>query len=61
MLSEYHFDYSKAKPNRFAKQAEAEARITVTLEPDVARIFTTSEHEKHAPVTGGISTHRPVA
>ncbi|MCK5720886.1 MAG: hypothetical protein KAH84_13195 [Thiomargarita sp.] len=41
MLSEYHFDYSKAKPNRFAKQAET--RITITLDPDVAQIFTTSE------------------
>jgi len=39
--SEYHFDYSKAKPNRFTKQGEA--RVTVTLDLDVARIFTTSE------------------
>jgi len=41
MLSEYHFDFSKAKPNRFTKQADA--RISVTLDPDVARVFTTSE------------------
>jgi hypothetical protein len=41
MLPEYHLDYSKAKPNRFARQAEA--RVTVTLDPDVARIFTTAE------------------
>jgi hypothetical protein len=40
MLPEYHFDYSKAKPNRFAsKQAE----ITVTLAPDVAAVFKNSE------------------
>ncbi|WP_133511445.1 hypothetical protein [Candidatus Thiosymbion oneisti] len=41
VLSEYHFDYSKAKPNRFVTQTET--RVTVTLDPDVARIFTTSE------------------
>ena len=38
MLPEYHFDYTKAKPNRFAKKP----RITVTLDPDVAKVFTTS-------------------
>ena len=43
MLPEYGFDYSKAKPNRFAaKQTEAQ-QVTVTLDPDVAKIFTTSE------------------
>ena len=39
MLPEYQFDYTKAKPNRFAQ----EAHITVTLESDVAQIFNTSE------------------
>ncbi len=41
MLAEYLFDYSKAKPNRFAKQASDVT--TVVLDPDVAKIFTTSE------------------
>jgi len=41
MLAEYSFDYSKAKPNRFAKQSQA--ITTVTLDPDVAKVFTTSE------------------
>jgi len=41
VLSEYHFDYSKAKPNRFTKQTDTQ--ISVTLDPDVARVFTTSE------------------
>jgi hypothetical protein len=41
MLAEYSFDYSKAKPNRFSKQS-SEAR-TVILDPDVAKVFTTSE------------------
>jgi hypothetical protein len=40
ILPEYHFDYSKAKPNRFARQSP---QITVTLDPDVAEVFTTSE------------------
>jgi len=40
MLPEYDFDYSKAKPNRFAQQTK---QITVTLEPDVAKVFTNSE------------------
>ena len=39
MLSEYEFDYKKAKQNRFAE----EYSITVTLDSDVAEIFTSSE------------------
>ena len=39
MLSEYEFDYKKAKQNRFAE----EYSITVTLDPDVAEVFTSSE------------------
>jgi hypothetical protein len=38
MLPEYEFDYAKAKPNRFAQNG-----LTVTLEPDVAHVFNTSE------------------
>ena len=40
MLLEYAFDYSKAKPNRFAV---AENGITVVLDADVAAVFKTSE------------------
>lgn len=39
---EYRFDYSKAKPNRFA-QAFEQQQIMVTLDPDVAAIFNTAE------------------
>ncbi len=39
MLPEYEFNYTKAKPNRFAQQTP----ITVTLDADVAQVFTTSE------------------
>lgn len=42
MLDEYDFDYSQAKPNRFAK------RIQVSLDADVARVFTTSEEVNQA-------------
>jgi hypothetical protein len=41
LLPEYNFDYSQARPNRFASTSEK--RITVILDPDVAEIFQTSE------------------
>lgn len=47
MLPEYNFDYSKAKPNRFASM-QPEAPVMITLDPDVAKIFTTSEAVNHA-------------
>jgi hypothetical protein len=40
LLPEYHFDYSKAKPNRFATQ---QLTVTVTLDADVAKISTNAE------------------
>lgn len=42
MLSEYHFDYQKTKPNRFATQSEKKM-IVVVLDEDVAQVFTTPE------------------
>jgi aminoglycoside N3'-acetyltransferase len=45
MLEEYTFDYSKAKPNRFASK---KSPITVTLAPDVAEVFKTSESVNRA-------------
>lgn len=41
LLPEYNFDYTKARPNRFT--ATSEKRITVILDPDVAKVFQTSE------------------
>lgn len=41
MLPEYDFDYSKARPNRFATQTD-KSPVTVTLDPDVAQVFKTS-------------------
>lgn len=40
LRSEYNFDYSKAKPNRFAARVDKK-RIVVALEPDVSEVFTT--------------------
>lgn len=42
MLPEYRFDYSKARPNRFAAQ-RAPGRRLVVLDPDIANVFTTPE------------------
>ena len=42
MRSEYRFDYTKAKPNRFANKMP-EDTVAVVLEPDVAAVFKSSE------------------
>jgi hypothetical protein len=42
LLPEYHFDYRKAKPNRFAAPTE-EGSMIVVLEPEVAAHFKTPE------------------
>ncbi len=45
MLPEYHFDYNKARPNRFAQDI-AEGSLVVLLEPELAQVFKTPEHVK---------------
>lgn len=42
LMPEYHFDYQKAKPNRFATDSKKQ-NLTVILDEDVAQVFTTSE------------------
>ena len=42
MLPEYDFDYSKAKPNRFAARLKGDIRMVVLAE-DVARVFHSSD------------------
>jgi hypothetical protein len=42
LLPEYRFDYRKARPNRFASRVD-QKRLVVTLDPDVGKVFTTSE------------------
>ncbi len=41
LLPEYRFDYSKARPNRFARPEAAPN--TINLDADVAAVFTTEE------------------
>ena len=36
---EYDFDYSAARPNRFAKRKTAQ-QVVVVLDPDVSQVFT---------------------
>lgn len=38
LLPDYEFNYSEARPNRFA-----EDRVAVLLDPDVAAVFNTSD------------------
>jgi hypothetical protein len=42
MRKEYRFNYSRAKPNRFAEKMP-EGVVAVVLEPDVAAVFKSSE------------------
>jgi hypothetical protein len=42
MAPEYDFDYSRARPNRFAGRIK-EDRVIVILDPDVAEVFKTPE------------------
>jgi len=43
LLSEYQFDYEKAKSNRFAARDGKQALKVVVLDEDVAKVFTTPE------------------
>ena len=43
LLSEYRFDYQKAKPNRFASDNETQKLTVVVLDEDVAQVFSTPE------------------
>lgn len=38
LAREYRFDYSKSKPNRFARRMVKDA-VVVILDPDVAKVF----------------------
>ena len=42
LRDEYRFDYSRAKPNRFASRVD-KRRLVVALDPDVSEVFTTPE------------------
>ena len=49
MAAEYHFDYSQAKPNRFATQMD-KGPLVVVLDPDVAQVFSTPEASGVGPL-----------
>ena len=55
LLPEYHFDYTKAKPNRFAPQT---VRV-VKLDTDVSAVFTNAE-QVNSVLRALISTMPPV-
>jgi hypothetical protein len=42
LRGEYTFDYGQSRPNRFASRI-GENAVAVVLEPDVARVFDSSE------------------
>lgn len=42
LRKEYHFDYRKAKPNRFVEKHE-QPRVVVVLDPDIAEVFETPD------------------
>jgi len=52
LLPEYHFDYKRAKPNRFATRFAAgcdrQPLTVVVLDDDVAQVFTTPESVNRA-------------
>ncbi|MCI5212121.1 MAG: hypothetical protein D3910_25830 [Candidatus Electrothrix sp. ATG2] len=39
---EYNFDYSKARPNRFAERV-TEDNVVIVLDPDVAQVFSSAK------------------
>jgi len=42
LRAEYRFDYTKAKPNRFAQHVRP-GSVAIFLDPDVARVFKNAE------------------
>jgi hypothetical protein len=47
MRREYDFDYSKAKPNRFAGRIATD-QVVVLLDPEVSKVFTDSDSVNQA-------------
>ena len=59
MQPEYHLDYTKAKPNRFA-QKPTDGSLMVVLEPDIAQVFSTPDAVKRV-LRALIATMPPVS
>lgn len=47
LRAEYDLDYARSRPNRFASEMSGTV-VAVTLEPDVAAVFDTSESVNRA-------------
>ncbi|HZY40689.1 MAG TPA: hypothetical protein VFF59_01680 [Anaerolineae bacterium] len=47
LRAEYQFDYGQSRPNRFAGKID-QTPLVVTLDPDVAEVFASSEAVNHA-------------
>ncbi|WP_373543794.1 hypothetical protein [Chamaesiphon sp.] len=43
LATEYTFDYTKAKPNRFATRDSNSTMTVIVLDEDIAQVFPTSE------------------
>ena len=56
LRAEYQFDYSRAKPNRFASRMNRPV-VAVVLESDVAAVFNSSA-KVNAQLRSAISTRR---
>jgi hypothetical protein len=48
MRKEYMFDYSKARPNRFASRMTATSPMVVLVDADLAEVFDTPESVNRA-------------
>ena len=57
LRGEYRFDYSKAKPNRFASRVD-KRRLVVALDPDVSQVFTFIQRIGYR--SSGEESQRPV-
>lgn len=42
MRPEYRFDYTKARPNRFAGRVDRQ-QLVVLIDPDISQVFSTPE------------------
>ena len=47
MAKEYRFDYSKAKPNRFANRIK-DSPLVAVIDPDVSKVFKTAKQVNNA-------------
>jgi hypothetical protein len=49
LMPEYHFDYQKAKPNRFVDRQDRQGLTVVVLDEDVKRKFSQHQNQLTKP------------